>query len=311
MYEAGGICYHCTTMLYTCCTLEGRDPLDHLAIENMLLETKEAEQALLVFYINSPSVIIGRNQNPWREVAPNAPAPFFRRASGGGAVYHDEGNLNWAFIVPRHTHDQDAELEAIAKGITACGAEAAPGARGGIYCTPASGYGGRKVSGTARRFTPRSVLHHGTVLVSADMKRLRASLGGIETLDDNSIASVPASPVNLCDIVPGLTVQWVLETMSISITGGHPAALPPRLVDCARLEEEKLRLSSPAWAYGASPPFAVKVESGGRRATLGIRAGLLERVEPGGSAQGLDGYTGRCFSIGLLEEIRAALANQK
>jgi lipoate-protein ligase A len=294
-------------MRYTSCTLEGRDPLDHLAIENMLLETKETEQVLLVFYVNGPSVIIGRNQNPWREVAPDAQVPFFRRASGGGAVYHDEGNLNWAFIAPRHLHDQDAELVAVARGISACGVETAPGSRGGIYCTTASGYGGRKVSGTARRFTPRSVLHHGTVLVCADMKRLRTSLGGIETRDDHSIASVPASPINLGDIVPGLTVRQVLETMSLSITGGPSVALPLGLIDSAMFEEEKLRLSSPAWAYGASPPFTVEVECGGRRAALGIRAGLLERVEHAGSVLDLDCFIGREFSIGLLEEIQAAL----
>ena len=299
-------------MRYTPCVLPGLDPLDHLAAENVMLETLDAEQALLVFYINGPSVIIGRNQNPWREVAPGAPAPFFRRASGGGAVYHDEGNLNWAFIVPRHRHDQDAELEALARGISACGVDVEPGARGGIYCGLSSGYGGRKVSGTARRFSPRSVLHHGTVLVSSDMRHLRASLGGIETLDDHSIASVPASPVNLADIVPGLTVQRVMETMSMSITGARPSALPPGLIDGSRLEQEKLKLSSHDWLYGATPPFTVEVESGGKQVTMDVRAGMLERVEASGlPASALEGYIGRAFSFGAIDEIRASLSSRQ
>jgi lipoate---protein ligase len=292
--------------------LEGLDPLDHLAAENVLLETCDEEQALLVFYVNGPSVIIGRNQNPWREVAPGSPVPFFRRASGGGAVYHDQGNLNWAFMVPRHLHDQDAELEAVSRGIRACGVDAAPGARGGIYCSPSSGFGSRKVSGTARRFSPRSVLHHGTVLVCADMKALHASLGGIETRDDHAIASVPASPVNLGDIVPGLTVPAVLETMSLSVTGAKPAALPPDYIDGTLLEQEKLRLSSRAWKYGASPPFAVSVDCGEQRVTLGIRAGFVERVE-GYSIpdQGLERYIGTDFAPWILEEIHATLARQR
>jgi len=291
--------------------LEGLDPLEHLADENMLLETRDAEQALLVFYINGPSVIIGRNQNPWREMAPGSPVPFFRRTSGGGAVYHDEGNLNWAFIVPRHLHDQDAELEAVARGIRACGVDAAPGARGGIYCSPSSRFGGRKVSGTARRFSPRSVLHHGTVLVCADMERLHASLGGIATLDDHAIASVPASPVNLGDIVPVLTVQRVMETMSLSIAGAMPSALPADLIDGTLLEQEKLRLSSRAWKYGASPPFAVAVVSGDKQVTLGIRAGLVERVEGTCLPEpGIEGYIGTNFSPGIMEEIRAILSRR-
>jgi lipoate-protein ligase A len=227
-------------------------------------------------------------------------------------VYHDEGNLNWAFIVPRHRHDQDAELEALARGISACGVDVEPGARGGIYCGPSSGYGNRKVSGTARRFSPRSVLHHGTVLVSVDMRHLRASLGGIETLDDHSIASVPASPVNLADIVPGLTVQRVMETISLSIAGSRPGALPMDLLDRALLEDERIRLYSPAWLFGATPPFTVAVETAGKQVTLGVRAGLVERIEASGLPEPeLEGYIGRAFSIKVIEEIRASLASRK
>lgn len=299
-------------MRYTSYALEGLDPVDHLAIENTLLETLDAEQALLVFYVNGPSLIVGRNQNPWRELSPSAPVPFFRRASGGGAVYHDEGNLNWALIVPRRMHDQDAELEAVARGISACGIEVAAGARGGIYCSASSGFGGRKVSGTARRFSPRSVLHHGTVLVGADMELLHACLGGMETLDDHSIASVPASPVNLCDIVPDLTVHRVMETMSLSIAGAMPSTLPPGMIDGSRLELEKLRLSSHDWLYGATPPFTVEVASGGRRVTLCVRAGLVERVEVSGlTAPAREGYIGRAFSMEVVDEIRASLASRK
>ncbi|TFG85413.1 MAG: lipoate--protein ligase family protein [Spirochaetales bacterium] len=263
-------------MRYTPFLVGGHDPLDHLALENILLETLQADQAFILFYINRPSVIIGRNQNPWREVAYDATIPFYRRSSGGGAVYHDEGNLNWAFIIPRHGHDQDAELEAVARGISSCGVEVAPGAHGGIYCTETTGYGGRKVSGTARRFDRASVLHHGTVLVKADMQCLHECLGGIETQDDYSIASVSASPVNLCDIHPGLTVQKVMKNLSYSITGKEPGVLPLGLVDNVRQKQERTRLATNEWAYGLTPPFVVHVQTFSHLVTVRVRAGLVE-----------------------------------
>ena len=79
--------------------LDGFSPLEHLAFEELLLRNPGG-RFLLLFYVNAPSVIIGRNQNPWREVSEDSCLPLYRRSSGGGTVYHDEGNLNWATILP-------------------------------------------------------------------------------------------------------------------------------------------------------------------------------------------------------------------
>jgi lipoate---protein ligase len=307
------------TMPYTPYALGGEDPLEHLALENILLATRQEEQAFLLFYVNKPSVIIGRNQNPWREAAPDAQVPIYRRGSGGGTVYHDNGNLNWAFIVPRRLHDQGGELEAIALGISACGTAVAPGARGGIYCTRSTGYDGMKVSGTARRFAPDSVLHHGTALVRADLHHMRACLGGIETHDDHSIPSVPATAVNLCELRPQLTVGHVIETLSRCITGESPRELPAGFVDSQRLEEEKAVLSGQAWLYGSTPPFAVFVDTPRFRIELRIRAGLVDSISVSGSTSSPTGNNsgsggrvelalahvpGKPFSLGMRESIR-------
>jgi Lipoate-protein ligase A len=76
-------------------------------VESALIETWNRDAGLLLLYTNEACLVIGRNQNPWKEVNPRSRLPVYRRDSGGGAVYHDRGNLNWSLVVPRETHDRD------------------------------------------------------------------------------------------------------------------------------------------------------------------------------------------------------------
>jgi len=293
--------------------LPGLDPLEHLAMENGLVENLETGHELLIFYRNAPSVFIGRNQNPWKEVSVDAPVPFFRRTSGGGTVYHDEGNLNWAFIIPRHAHDQDAELEKIASGISSLGIAVTPGDRGGIYCSGAGQYAGRKVSGTARRFTPTSVLHHGTVLVHADMVLLHACLGGIETVEDHSIASVPASPVNLSEIQPGLSVVKVMEQISVLVSGSVPERLPDTFYSPSIIEQQKEKLTSSEWLFGSTPSFRVAGQTQHGRLTIQVRAGCVEAIvipEAPGLEKKYADYLGKQFSVLLSDGIFNSVNSQ-
>ena len=298
--------------------IDGQDPLRHIAVESVLLDRVASTGPLLLFYVNGPSVIIGRNQNPWREISPASTVPWFRRASGGGAVYHDEGNLNWSFIVPRGSHDHDAELASIARGVSACGARFSPGPRGGIYCDPSTGHGGKKISGTARRFGRTSVIHHGTVLVSTDMERMRSCLGGMATVDDRGIASMPASPVNLSDLVPGISVATVMESLSLSITGTQPSQLPAGMVDSARLADELELLGSEAWNRGMTPQFSVAIRCGALSLIAVVRSGFVESIAAMANAEAradgssiedaVAGFTGKPFSIILVKEIEAAVS---
>ncbi|HWR10537.1 MAG TPA: biotin/lipoate A/B protein ligase family protein [Rectinemataceae bacterium] len=262
--------------------LGGLCPLDHMAIENLILETWEGREAALLFYINGPSVVIGRNQNPWREAAPGTGLPLFRRCSGGGAVYHDEGNLNWALIVPRALHSQDAELAMVAAAISAQGVDAVPGPRGGLYCGTASPHEGRKLSGTARRFGIRNVLHHGTLLVNADMDRLHASLGGIATFDDLSLRSVSASPINLSALNPAVAMDSLIDGLSQRLSGAPTQSLPATVVDPTREEQEKRKLSSFEWIYSSTAPFSVRLTGPGEGFAVRVEKGLIAAISSGG-----------------------------
>ena len=281
--------------------MDGSSPLDHMAIENTLLETYAGSPALLLFYVNGPSVIIGRNQNPWREAPPSSRLPLFRRISGGGAVYHDLGNLNWSFIVPRALHSQDDELSAMAAAISAQGFEIGPGPRGGLYCGGSSVHAGGKVSGTARRFGTKNVLHHGTLLVDSDMASLHASLGGIETCEDSSIPSVPASPLNLTRIKPETRIADLIAGISSYLAGSPAKPFFPTNIDQSRIEAEKARLSSYGWIYGATPPFSVRLTKGEGALSCSVEKGRITRTS-------LPGLIGQPFSFSMLDESKISAA---
>ncbi|SLM19012.1 putative Lipoate--protein ligase [uncultured spirochete] len=281
-------------------------PLDIISFEECLVSSWTGNKIILLFYVNPPSVIIGRNQNYWREVSPSCKVPVYRRSSGGGAVYHDTGNLNWALIVPRAIHSQNDELTFIAKAISELGVYARPGDRGGIFVSMGDGETKGKISGTARRFGTRNVLHHGTLLVSADIQALKASLGGIQMFEDVSIASVPARPVNLTRFVPSLSVDEVMSQISgvlsdvelktIDLEGSwdehssrddslfkNPEDLgegPDFCIEREDFDAFKCQFGSREWIIDRSPPFSVLVSSDMSRAVVRIEQGKIAEIQP-------------------------------
>lgn len=281
-------------------------PPDFIAFEECLVNSMRTQDTTLLLYVNSPSVIIGRNQNYWREVSPSCSVPVYRRVSGGGAVYHDEGNVNWALIVPRALHSQEDELVMMARALSDMGIHACPGNRGGLFLPMRDGEMLGKISGTARRFGTNNVLHHGTLLVRADIDALKASLGGIDVFEDNSIASVPAHALNISSVVPSMTIDQVIDALSWSLAGA-----PPKVLDLTRIwsdrasrtagfyedpenlnaeidlcveqdeyEELKHRFGSREWILERSPPFSFTVSNGIGRVVVIVQEGKIAKAVP-------------------------------
>ncbi|MCE1159295.1 MAG: lipoate--protein ligase family protein [Spirochaetia bacterium] len=264
--------------------LEGSSPLEHLAVESALvesalIETWNRDAGLLLLYTNEACLVIGRNQNPWKEVNPRSRLPVYRRDSGGGAVYHDRGNLNWSLVVPRETHDRDGELALIAGALRKIGYPVEPGERGGLYCDASSANPGCKVSGTARRFGKQRVLHHGTLLVSSDLRALRSSLGGIETQDDRSLSSVPARAANISSIGLAVGLEALALSLSLALCESPPARFSPEGETRDRIRREAARLGALDWIYGATPGFSFRLPGKGGPFLFSVEQGFLSFPE--------------------------------
>ncbi|KAL4797308.1 hypothetical protein BDV19DRAFT_51927 [Aspergillus venezuelensis] len=154
------------------------DPYVNLSIEHFLLENAPPESAILFLYVNRPCVVIGRNQNPWLETNlqklhndresddnPNGDAVFVRRRSGGGAVFHDAGNLNYSVISPRTTFTRDKHAEMMVRALHRVGAvNTSVNDRHDIVMQTDIP---RKISGSAFKLTRFRALHHGTCLLDS------------------------------------------------------------------------------------------------------------------------------------------------
>jgi lipoate-protein ligase A len=181
-----------------------RDVYRNLAMEEWLLDNAP-ELPVLVLYVNSPCVVIGKNQNPWREcrlsLMEKEGVPLARRISGGGAVYHDAGNLNVGVIVSRTKYVEEKQYELIFQTLEKFGIK---GSRLGKNSLAVNDL---KFSGQAFCYRRDRVLHHGTLLVNADLARLGRYLGPeVDGIETKAVASVPAKVANLSAFASGLTV---------------------------------------------------------------------------------------------------------
>lgn len=177
----------------------------NLAMEEWLLD-HAPELPVLFLCVNEPCVVIGKNQNPWRECRLSQikedGVHLARRVSGGGAVYHDLGNLNVGVLVPRTEYHEEMQYELLSKTLEKFGIQSAKLGKNSLAVE------GKKFSGQAFCYRKNRVLHHGTLLVDADLARLTRYLGPeIDGIETKAVASVPSDVMNLSEANPMLTID--------------------------------------------------------------------------------------------------------
>ena len=259
------------------------DPHYNLAVEQYLLETVKEGQCILYLWQNQNTVVIGRNQNPWKEcrttLLNEEGGHLARRLSGGGAVFHDLGNLNFTFLLPQSEYDLERQLTVIQEAVRSLGIPAEKSGRNDILSE------GRKFSGNAFFKHNGKAYHHGTLLVDADMEKLSRYLNPSKAkLKSKGVDSVRSRVVNLKEIKPDLTLDALKGALVRSFSqvyGGEPEILGD--LDMVRIQEIAERNRSWEWNFGAKVPFTLEWEArfswGGVQLQLNVENGVIRQAK--------------------------------
>lgn len=257
-----------------------KDPWWNLAVEEYLLERVKPDQCILYIWQNEHTVVIGRNQNPWREcrtdLLESEGGRLARRLSGGGAVYHDSGNLNYTFVTGRELFDTERHFNVILSAVRSLGIDAGKSGRNDLVAQ------GRKFSGNAFCIRKQGAYQHGTILVSADVDNMTKYLQvSEEKMRSKGVKSVRARVVNLSELKPGLTVDDMVQALIEAFRKeyGSTADVEEKLrkdrESREALEELYCKYSSWAWRYGEAPDFDVTYET--RFPWGGVEIGFMLR----------------------------------
>lgn len=269
------------------------NPYWNIAVENYLVERDEganyqgkADCVVLYLWKNRRTVVIGQNQNPFSEVNVDALEAdggyLMRRRTGGGAVYHDDGNLNFSFVAPKALYDQQRQFRVIQHAVESFGLHTELSGRNDILAE------GRKFSGNAFSKGQKNDLHHGTLLISGDMSDLARYLKPKPAkLQKHGVQSVRSRVVNLAELNPEITPESIAPRLRAAfegVYGGCAEEVPfedvIRRPEVRRLYEE---FASDEWKYGKWKTFiaqrSAQFDWGGVELSLTIEDDIIRDVQ--------------------------------
>ncbi len=229
-----------------------QNPFINLALEDHFLRGG-ADLPLAFFYVNRPCVVLGRFQNPWIECH----LPYLvkndiwlvRRQSGGGCVFHDQGNLNYSFIYPEGMIDRRRGVELIQKAFQQADIPLEISPRHDLWLE------GKKISGSAFKQIKEASFHHGTFLVSSDLDKLEESLKHtIVAKDSKSIPSVRSKVITLNEKIPGITIEDVMDLITHELKTVK-RQLDGSLLSLPEVQESFRTLTKWEWMWGETPLF--------------------------------------------------------
>ena len=236
---------------------ENTYPYQNLAVEEYLLLHCDKEECILYLWQNRNTVVIGRNQNAWKECLVSKLEEEngypVRRLSGGGAVYHDLGNLNFTFLVRKENYDVDRQLSVILEAVKKLGIHAEKSGRNDILID------GHKFSGNAFYEQGDCCYHHGTLMVNVNMGELSRYLTvSKDKLQSKGVDSVRARVANLTEYAPDLTVdmlkQKLLEAFE-EVYGLKAKIIKTEDLDAGEVQERTERFASWDWIFGKKLDF--------------------------------------------------------
>ena len=262
------------------------DPYYNLAFEEYILYHRRSEDWLLLWQ-NANTIVVGLNQNTAGEINASFVEEHgirvVRRNTGGGAVYHDMGNLNYSFIMDAGDLGQLSMgrfTKSVCDALAEMGVEAEASGRNDITIQ------GKKVSGTAQRVHQGRILHHGTLLFQSDPQKIAGALRvDPEKFVSKGTKSVQGRVGNIADFLPEkLSIDAFKANLRKALTADRftPVRLATwELEEVKRIADTKYRTW--AWNYGASPPFRAvrkraRFDGGSLEIWVEVQQGLIKSI---------------------------------
>lgn len=237
------------------------DPRINLAIEEFAVKNLDINETYLLFYINGPSIIIGKNQNTIEEIntkyVEENGIHVVRRLSGGGAVYHDLGNLNFSFITKddgNSFHNFRKFTEPVVSALHKLGVNAELSGRNDITVD------GRKISGNAQFSTKGRMFSHGTLMFNSDVDSVVSALNvKMEKIQSKGIKSVRSRVANISEfLTTEMSVEEFREMLLRNIFDTDGEVPEYKLTEEDWIQIEKIsdeHYRNWDWNYGKSPKF--------------------------------------------------------
>jgi lipoate---protein ligase len=284
------------------------DPRINLAIEEYALKNLDINETYLLFYINEPSIIIGKNQNTVEEInteyVEGNGIHIVRRLSGGGAVYHDLGNLNFSFITKddgESFHNFRKFTEPVVAALKKLGVNAELSGRNDLLAE------GRKISGNAQFSTKGRMFSHGTLLFNSEMDHIVSALRvKKDKIESKGIKSVRSRVANISEFLEEkMEIEEFRSLILQNIFEGE------EIQEYVLTEEDwekihqlsKERYQSWEWNYGKSPKFNLqhshRFPVGQIDVRLEVNKGVIENCK----------IYGDFFGVGDVTEMENKLRN--
>ena len=280
------------------------EPYWNISVENYLVE--HAECVTLYLWRNRRTVVIGQNQNPYSEVNVEALEAdggyLMRRKTGGGAVYHDDGNLNFSFVVPKALYDQTRQFGVIQRAVESFGLHTELSGRNDILAE------GRKFSGNAFSKGRINDLHHGTLLIKGDMSDLARYLKPKPAkLQKHGVQSVRSRVVNLAELNSEITPESIAPRLRAAFEAEYGAVATVIMFESI-IQQSAVRalhdmFASDEWKYGRWRTFtaqrSAQFDWGGVELSLTIEDNIIKDVLIASDALDLAALDeARCLLIG-------------
>jgi lipoate-protein ligase A len=237
------------------------DPYLNIAAEEYF--TKQSGEDICMIWINERSVIIGKHQNAYAEI--NYPyvranqIPVIRRISGGGAVYHDCGNVNFTFIKKTDKTNQvdfTRFTSIVVKFMQSLGIDVNINKRNSLFA------GNLKFSGHAEHIFHDRVLHHGTILFDTDLEKLQNCLKPGKEFHSKAMASVRSDVGNIAPLLSEqIDIDLFTDKLLAWLIDFYPGSksyqvMPDEMKAIIQLSETKYKTWE--WNFGYSPEYSFR-----------------------------------------------------